>query len=103
MCPGCGRPQPACDCAARARATQRGDGKARVSRETQRRGGKTVTVVRGLALDETALAELAKRLRRACGAGGTLKDGVVEVQGDHVERVVTWLQQQGHAALRAGG
>ena len=75
----------------------------RVSRDTKSRGSKAVTVVRGLALDAAALAELGKRLRTACGAGGTAKDGVLEVQGDHVERVVDWLKQAVHAAKRAGG
>ncbi len=103
MCPACRLAMAACQCAARSRAAPRGDGKVRVSRETQRRGGKTVTVVRGLLLDDAALSVLAKRLRQACGCGGTSKEGVIEVQGDHVERVLTWLQQQGHNALRAGG
>lgn len=80
-----------------------GYGVARVTREKQGRGGKVVTVVRGLPLDDTALAALGKRLRSACGAGGTTKDGQLEVQGDHAERVVVWLQAQGLAAKRAGG
>jgi translation initiation factor 1 len=103
MCPGCRQPLAACTCAATARAAQRGDGRVRVSRETSGRGGKAVTVVRGLALDDAALATLGKQLRSACGSGGTVKDGVVEVQGDHVERVLAWLLAQGHAAKRSGG
>jgi translation initiation factor 1 len=103
MCPACRQPQTTCSCAAAARAVPRGDGRVRVSRETARRGGKAVTVVRGLALDDAALAVLGKQLRTACGSGGTVKDGVVEVQGDHVERVLAWLQAQGHAAKRSGG
>lgn len=75
----------------------------RVSRETKGRGGKAVTLVRGLVLAPDALAALAKQLRTQCGAGGTLKDGVVEIQGDHAERVVALLQQQGHNVKRAGG
>ncbi|ODV10463.1 MAG: translation initiation factor SUI1 [Rubrivivax sp. SCN 70-15] len=102
MCPACRRPVADCLCAAPA-AAPRGDGIARVRRETQGRGGKAVTVIRGLALDADALAALGKRLRNACGAGGTVKDGVIEVQGDHVERVLAWLQQQGLSAKRAGG
>lgn len=102
-CPACRQPVAACTCVAQARQAPRGSGVVRVSRETQGRGGKAVTVVRGLDLDAAALAELGKRLRTACGAGGTAKDGVIEVQGDHRERVVAWLQQQGHAAKRAGG
>ena len=103
MCPQCRQPVAACPCAAMARQPPAGDGVVRVSRETKGRGGKAVTIVRGLALDAAALAELGKRLRSACGAGGTAKDGVLEVQGDHVERVVDWLKQAGHAAKRAGG
>lgn len=103
MCPQCRQAVAACRCAVLARQAPAGDGAVRVSRDTKSRGGKAVTVVRGLALDAQALAELGKRLRTACGAGGTAKDGVLEVQGDHVERVVDWLKQAGHAAKRAGG
>jgi translation initiation factor 1 len=103
MCPQCRQPAAACRCAALARQAPVGDGVVRVSREKQGRGGKTVTVVRGLALDAAALAELGKRLRTACGAGGTAKDGVLEVQGDHAERVVEWLKREGLNAKRAGG
>jgi len=101
MCPGCR--QPLADCICKAQAAPVGSGVVRVSREKQGRGGKTVTVVRGLALAPEALAVLGKQLRAACGAGGTAKDGVLEVQGDHVERVLAWLQAQGHAAKRSGG
>jgi len=103
MCPQCRQALADCRCAALARQAPAGDGVVRVSRDTKGRGGKAVTVVRGLDLDATALAELGKRLRSACGTGGTSKDGVLEVQGDHVERVVDWLKQAGHPAKRAGG
>ena len=92
-----------CACKAASAAPPPGDGVARVSRETKGRGGKAVTLVRGLALDAAALAEVGKKLRTACGAGGTMKDGVLEVQGDHCERVIDWLRAQGYAAKRAGG
>lgn len=106
MCPTCRQALAQCNCAAQAKAAQattRGDGSVRVSRETKGRGGKAVTLVRGLPLDDAALAALGKRLRSACGAGGTVKDAVLEVQGDHVDRVVAWLLQEGFAAKRAGG
>jgi len=103
MCPACRRPQTACTCAATAAARPRGDGQVRVRRETGGRGGKTVTTVRGLPLDDAALAALGKQLRAACGTGGTAKDGVVELQGDHVDKALAWLQAAGHAAKRAGG
>jgi translation initiation factor 1 len=80
-----------------------GDGIVRVGRESKGRGGKMVTLVRGLCLDDTALIALGKRLRSACGSGGTVKDGVLEVQGDHAERVIELLKSEGFAAKRSGG
>lgn len=101
LCPGCGRPVAACVC--KQKIGPLGDGNVKVRRETGGRGGKTVTAVRGLPLDEVALQALAKQLKAACGSGGTAKDGVVEVQGDHVERVMAWLTTQGWKPKRAGG
>ena len=102
MCPRCRRPVDACRCGQGA-AGGTGDGKPRVSREKKGRGGKVVTVIRGLALDATALAALGKRLRSACGTGGTVRDGTIEIQGDHCDRVLLLLQADGHSAKRAGG
>lgn len=102
MCSRCRQPLANCTCAA-APPPPKGDGIVRVSRERAQRGGKTVTVVRGLGLDAAALAELGRRLRSACGSGGTAKDGCIEVQGDHVERVIAWLQAEGHTVRRSGG
>jgi translation initiation factor 1 len=100
-CPGCRQSLAGCICTA-ARSSPAGDGTVRVSREKSGRAGKTVTVVRGLMLDASALTATGKQLRAACGAGGTAKDGVIEVQGDHVERVMAWLTQAGHRVRRAG-
>ena len=80
-----------------------GDGVVRVSRDTKGRGGKTVTLVRGVNLDAEALVALGKRLRAACGAGGTLREGVLEIQGDHRERVAAQLAAEGFSVKRAGG
>ena len=102
MCPACRQPLAACICAPRA-AAPTGDGIVRVSRESKGRGGKTVTLVRGIALDAAALAALGKRLRSACGSGGTVKDGALEVQGDHAERVMALLQAEGFVVKRSGG
>jgi translation initiation factor 1 len=102
MCPQCRQAQAACACKAAARPYA-GDGIVRVSRETKGRGGKAVTLVRGLPLDDASLAALGKRLRSACGAGGTQKDGVIEVQGDHVDRLLGLLQAEGWRVKRAGG
>ena len=101
MCPQCRKPVTQCVC--RRIAPASGDGTVRVSRETAGRGGKAVTVVRGLALDDAALASLAKQLKALCGSGGTVKDGVIEVQGDHCERVIETLKKQGRVVKRAGG
>ncbi len=103
MCPDCRQPLVQCRCQAQQAARPLGDGRVRVSRETQGRGGKAVTVVRGLPLDAAALAQLGKQLKAACGTGGTVKDGVIEVQGDHGDKVLALLLAQGFAAKRAGG
>jgi translation initiation factor 1 len=101
MCPACRQPVAACVC--KQAAVPAGDGIVRVSRETKGRAGKGVTLVKGLALDAAALTELAKQLKAACGSGGTVKDGTIEIQGDHVERVIEWLRRDGRVVKRAGG
>ena len=101
MCPDCRQPVAACAC--KARPVVVGDGVVRVSRQSKGRGGKTVTLVKGLALDAVALAALGKQLRTACGSGGTVKDGVIEIQGDHCDLVIAALRKHGHEAKRAGG
>jgi translation initiation factor 1 len=103
ICPGCGQPVAACTCKAKTGNVGRGDGTVRVSRETKGRSGKAVTVIRGVPLAAADLAALGKQLRSACGTGGTLKDGVLEVQGDHVERVIELLKSHGWPVKRAGG
>jgi translation initiation factor 1 len=102
MCPACRQPAAACTCSA-AKPQPASDGVVRVSRETKGRAGKGVTLVKGLALDDAALQALGKQLKTACGSGGTVKDGVIEVQGDHCDRVMALLQAQGYKAKRAGG
>ncbi|KAF1043888.1 translation initiation factor Sui1 [Xylophilus sp.] len=104
MCPDCGRPDDACSCRADARsAVPQGDGTARIAYETQGRKGKGGTVVRGIPLEAAALAQLGKELRTGCGAGGTTKDGVIEIQGDHRDAVAAVLAQRGLAVKRVGG
>ena len=103
-----GRTCPACrnalaQCACKPKAAPAGDGKVQVSRQTKGRGGKSVTVINGLALDSFALALLGKQLRMACGSGGTVKDGVIEVQGEHCELIMELLEKHGHHAKRVGG
>lgn len=102
MCPACRQPVARCTCK-QAASLLAGDGIVRVQRETKGRGGKAVTVLRGLPLDAAALVKLGQELKAACGSGGTVKDGIVEVQGDHVEKTMAWLQQRGFRVKRAGG
>jgi len=80
-----------------------GDGIVRVGRETQGRKGKGVTVVRGVTLDEDGLRTLAAELKKRCGAGGTVKDGTIEIQGDCRDRVKEVLEEKGYAVRRSGG
>jgi translation initiation factor 1 len=77
------------------------DGVVRVSRETSGRRGKTVTVVRGIPPRE--LTAVASDLKRLCGSGGSAKDGVVEIQGDHRSKVAARLEAQGYRVKLAGG
>jgi translation initiation factor 1 len=102
MCPACRRPVAQCTCRKAAPAAP-GDGIVRVLRETKGRGGKAVTVVRGAPGDAAELVRLGQELKSACGSGGTVKDGTIEVQGDHVDKVMLLLQQRGHKVKRAGG
>ncbi|NML45383.1 translation initiation factor Sui1 [Ramlibacter sp. G-1-2-2] len=102
MCPACRRPIAQCTCRT-ALQPPPGDGIVRVLRETKGRGGKAVTVVRGVPVDAGALLKLGQDLKAACGTGGTVKDGTIEVQGDHVEKVIALLQQRGYQVKRAGG
>jgi translation initiation factor 1 len=102
MCPSCRKPVTQCSCRASA-APPKGDGIVRVGRETKGRKGSGVTVVTGLPLAAGPLAEVASRLTRRCGSGGTVKDGVIEIQGDHRDTIVSELQQQGWTVKRSGG
>jgi translation initiation factor 1 len=77
--------------------------KVRVGREVAGRGGKAVSVISGLALDAGALAELATRLKKLCGAGGAVRDRNIEIQGDHRDRLVAELLKLGYEARRSGG
>ncbi|MHA6495196.1 translation initiation factor Sui1 [Pseudomonas borbori] len=100
-CPDCGQPVNACTC----KQTQlpQGDGIARVRRESKGRGGKTVTTIEGVPLAEEPLRELASALKKRCGCGGALKDGVIEIQGDHVQLLLDELLKRGFKAKKSGG
>lgn len=99
-CPDCSQPVDACTCS---RAViPEGDGIARVRRETKGRGGKTVTTISGVPLAEEPLKELASVLKKRCGCGGSLKDGVIEIQGDHVDLLLAELLKRGFKAKKSG-
>ena len=102
MCPDCRKPVAQCVCKAGVTPPS-GDGVVRVSRETKGRGGKGVTVIRGVPLVGEALAALGKQLRTSCGTGGTVKDGAIELQGDHVARALELLAGKGWKVRQSGG
>ncbi len=102
MCPECRQPVGACTCRSALQMPST-DGIVRVSHETRGRKGKGVTVIKGLGLGADGLALLAKQLKTACGSGGTAKDGVIEIQGDHRETAIAALVKQGRTVKRAGG
>jgi translation initiation factor 1 len=78
-------------------------GPVRVGRQTAGRSGKGVSVITGLPLAAQELEALATRLKKLCGAGGAVRDGVIEIQGDHRDRLVQELVKLGYAAKRSGG
>lgn len=102
MCPECRKPVSQCTCG-QPKPPVAGDGVVRVSRETKGRAGKGVTLVKGLPLAVEPLTALGKKLKAACGSGGTVKDGVIEVQGDHCDKVMEVLRSLGYTVKRAGG
>ncbi|MBI5142025.1 MAG: translation initiation factor Sui1 [Nitrospirae bacterium] len=102
ICSACGRPAANCECGRR-QAPPNGDGIVRVGISTKGRKGKGVTVISGVPPGEGGLDELARRLKQKCGAGGTVKDGVIEIQGDFRDILVAELTKQGYKVKRAGG
>jgi translation initiation factor 1 len=102
ICPGCSQPAPACGCR-RQQAGAPGDGVVRVGRQTKGRKGKGVTIVSGVPLDSAGLQALAKELKKRCGSGGTVKDGLLEIQGDHRDLVVEELEKRGWKVKKSGG
>ena len=104
-CPRCGAPAHTGKCASEPGGASRqpNDGIVRIARDRKGRGGKTMTVITGLPGDDQALTTLAQTLKKMCGSGGTAKDGVVEIQGDHRERLATYLSGQGYRVKLAGG
>ena len=102
-CPQCLRPAGECVCKTGAPGAVAARGPVRVGRQTQGRKGKGVTVITGLPLPPAPLEALAKELKKRCGCGGTVRDGVIEIQGDHRDLLVAELERRGFAAKRSGG
>lgn len=102
MCPGCVRPVAECVCG-RVATVAAAAGPVRVGRATQGRAGKGVSVVTGLALPPGELDALARALKQRCGSGGTVRDGVIEIQGEHRDSIVALLAERGIVAKRSGG
>ncbi len=102
MCPGCGHPVKQCCCSKKTSTLVTG-GAVLVKRQTKGRKGSGVSIIEGLPLDETDLKKLGKGLKKKCGSGGTVKNGVIEIQGDHRELLVEALTQLGYKAKLAGG
>ncbi|MSR47139.1 MAG: hypothetical protein EXS13_08750 [Planctomycetes bacterium] len=114
-CPDCSQPVAACECAARraqaeahiaARLAAAATGNkplVKLRRATAQRGGKVVTLIEGVPLAGEALAEIARALKRKCGAGGTVHDGVIEIQGDQRDRLAAELERRGYLVKCVGG
>ncbi|SHI93884.1 translation initiation factor 1 (eIF-1/SUI1) [Malonomonas rubra DSM 5091] len=102
LCPKCGKAAKKCVCKQQTN-TPKGDGIVRIQRETKGRKGKGVTLITGVPLAGEELKKLAKSLKQKCGTGGTIKNGVIEIQGDHRDLLLAELQQKGWAVKKAGG
>lgn len=102
-CPNCLRAIAACVCKKGTPGKVSGDGVVRVSRETQGRKGKGVTVIAGLGLPPDQLDALATELKKKCGSGGGVLEGRIEIQGEHRDRLVEELIKRGWKVKRAGG
>ena len=101
-CPGCGHPAKQC-CCSKEKNRQQGDAVVRVSWQTKGRKGSGVCLITGVGLGEAELKKLAKQLKKKCGSGGTVKNGIIEIQGDHRQVLVDALIKLGFKAKLAGG
>lgn len=102
LCPECGQPGDNCRCHTTP-VPLKGDGIVRIQRETKGRKGKGVTLITGVPLPGEELKALAKSLKQKCGTGGTVKNGVIEIQGDHRDPLYGELQKRGFKVKKAGG
>ena len=107
LCKRCGEPENQCRCETRRAAEIRPgvprDGVVRVTLDRKGRGGKGVTLIMGVPGEASEIAALAQSLKKLCASGGAVKDDVIEVQGDHRERVIARLTELGYRVKRVGG
>lgn len=103
MCPQCRNPPSACRCSKNKPSVPKSDGIVRISRETKGRRGKGVTVITGVPLNSVELEKLGRQLKQRCGTGGTVKDGTIEIQGDHRDLLLGELEKLGWVVKKAGG
>jgi translation initiation factor 1 len=107
ICPSCGHPIKKCTCkkkkSVKKQSIYPNDGIVRIRREVKGRKGKTVTAVFGVSLKDRDLKQFAKQLKRKCGTGGSVKDGVIIIQGDHRETLLNAIKQKGYTVKLAGG
>ncbi|MFC1557342.1 translation initiation factor Sui1 [candidate division KSB1 bacterium] len=107
ICPSCGKPAQSCKCKKSRRPDQSSNDKedsvVRVRREVKGRKGKTVTTISGVRMEQDELRELASDFKRRLGTGGTVKEGIVEIQGDHTAAIIDMLKESGFNVRRAGG
>jgi len=107
ICPSCEHLTTKCTCKKKKTVKKESiypnDGIVRIRREVKGRKGKTVTAVFGVPLDDRKLQQFAKTLKRLCGTGGTVKDGIIIIQGDHRETLLKEIKQQGYDVKIAGG
>ncbi len=102
MCPACGKPTAKCICR-KQKGPPKSDGIVRLGQEKKGRKGKGVTLITGVPMDHDDLRSLAKQLKQKCGSGGTVKNGVIEIQGDHRDMLVEKLKKMGFIVKKSGG
>lgn len=102
MCPNCEKPIAGCTCKSPKKPLKK-DGAIRIMRETKGRKGKGVSIITGIPLNQDDLRILSKELKQKCGSGGTVKNGDIEIQGDHRDLLIKELQKKGYKAKKSGG
>ncbi|MGK2945117.1 MAG: translation initiation factor Sui1 [Desulfuromonadales bacterium] len=103
LCPKCDKPVAGCICKQATMIASKADSIVRVGRESKGRKGKGVTLISGVPLTPEGLKNLASELKQKCGTGGTLKNGVIEIQGDHRDVLIELLKAKGWTVKRSGG